>query len=144
MIRISRAMGHCATCAGPVSTYWAPPVAPAPTLILRIVVGGRTGVGGTIDLDEHHARQLVHSPSYDDGRCASCGNTGAVQVVGAVTVGTRTRPAFAVCRRQCAAHLVDQIGVALTLRDGEATEWDEMELPSWAVANRDAANGRRR
>lgn len=141
MIRISRTLGHCATCAGPVSTYWAPPVAPAPVLILRIVVGGRTGVGGTIDMDEHHARQLVHSPDYDDGRCTSCGHKGAVQVVGATTVGTRTRYALSLCRARCAAHLAEQIGIAVSLAEGEATEWTEQyEPPPWFAASQEIAN----
>lgn len=148
MIRIDRTLGHCASCAGPVSTYWPAPVAAAPVLVLRIAASTRSGAGGTIDLDEHHARKLVHSPEYDDGRCISCGRKGSVQVIGASTVGTRTRYALSLCRAKCAAGLAGRIGVALALGDGESTEWDESYVPpSWQSASeqiRDAMDFARR
>jgi len=138
VIRISRTLGHCATC-GSGNTYW-PATTVTPTLILRITASGRSGAGGTVDVCEHHARQLVISPDFADANCTSCGHRGAVQVVGPVE---RKRYAIAVCRARCAAGLAGRIGEAVTLADGESTEWtDDFVPPSWwssdALANRKA------
>lgn len=140
MIRLTRTMGHCGSCA-PTTASWPAPVVLMPTLIIRIAAATGTGSGGTFDSCEHHARRAVHSPEFDDGRCTSCGHKGAVQVVGATTVGTRTRYALSLCRARCAAHLAEQIGIAVSLAEGEATEWTEQyEPPPWFAASQEIAN----
>ena len=128
MILLARLMGHCATCSH-VATTWPVPTV-APTLVVRITVTTRSGSGGTLDVCEYHARQLVHSPDYGDDRCGSCGHRGAVQQIGPTTHGTRTRYAVSVCRARCAPALATRIGVAVTLGDGDRTEWDDSYQPA--------------
>ena len=145
MIRLVRTMGHCSTCSSGASTW--PVAVAAPVLVVRITVASGSGSGATVDLCEYHARQAVHSPDYGDDRCACCGHRGAVQQLGPSTHGSRTRYAVSVCRQRCAAALVQQIGVALAMSDGEATEWDDSYVPpSWmsgAEQIRDAMDARR-
>lgn len=140
MIRIDRVPGHCATC-GSGSSYW-PAVTVAPTLILRITASGRSGAGGTVDVCEHHARQMLITPDFADANCTSCGHRGAVQTVGPVE---KKRHAIAVCRAKCAAGLAGRIGEAVTLREGESTEWtDDFVPPAWWSSDALASRGGRR
>lgn len=133
MIRICRTGGQCATCA-------------AYGLILRISVASSSGGGGTRDLCEYHARALVHGVAdVADSNCSSCGHRGSVVQVGGDHFGKYKRD-FAVCTKRCAPQLMARIGEAMTLKDGDSTEWDDSwEPPSWwsshALANQKA--GRR-